>query len=62
LETGTIWTPDRSVAAMMRSHSSSDSAIGFSQMTCLPFSAAATAWAQCSGFGVPTQIASTSGD
>jgi len=52
-------TPASRAARVMRSHSSSVSAIGFSTSTCLPARAARTAYSQCRLFGSAIYTAST---
>src|SRR5207249_4469392 len=54
-------TPALSAASTMRSHSSTLSAIGFSEMTCLPACAAMTTCWECMLLGEATQTTSTSG-
>ncbi|MES4785944.1 MAG: hypothetical protein C4294_09140 [Nitrospiraceae bacterium] len=52
-------TPARSHASIIRSASSKRAAIGFSQRTCTPASAAATTASAWAGCGVQTSTAST---
>src|SRR5579871_1476622 len=56
-----MYTPCRSAAVTMRSASSMERAMGFSQTTCLPCSTAANTCWQWRLFGVATQTTSTSG-
>jgi hypothetical protein len=48
-------------AAIIASHSATETAMGFSQITCLPALAAAIVSRMCSEFGVTTYTMSMSG-